>query len=61
LKRELDTPETIGVRYEVYLRRTQPILSFLRERGCPIAEVEGEQPIEDVYEDILKGLGEKND
>ncbi len=59
LKRELDTPETIGVRYEVYLRRTQPILSFLEERGYKIVEVEGEQAIDEVQEDILKGLNEE--
>jgi len=58
LKRELDTPETIGVRYEVYLRRTQPILSFLQDRGYKLIEVEGEQSIEDVRDDILRGLGE---
>ena len=58
LKRELDTPETIGVRYEVYLRRTQPILSFLQDRGYNVMEIEGEQDIGKVSEDILKGLGE---
>src|SRR3989344_6338805 len=58
LKRKLDTPETIGVRYEVYLRRTQPILSFLQDRGYKLIEVEGEQSIEDVRDDILRGLGE---
>lgn len=58
LKRELDTPETIGIRYEVYLRRTQPILSFLQERGYNVLEIEGEQPIEDVFRDILKNLAE---
>jgi adenylate kinase len=58
LKRELDTPETIGVRYEVYLRRTQPILSFVEERGYKISEIKGEQSINEVFEDILKGLGE---
>lgn len=58
LKRELDTPGTIAVRYEVYLRRTQPILSFLQERGYHLIEIEGEQEIDRVFEDILKGLKE---
>lgn len=56
LKRELDTPETIGVRYEVYLRRTQPVLSFLEEKGYKVIEIEGEQSIEKVFGDILKKL-----
>lgn len=59
ITQNFDTPETIGVRYEVYLRRTQPILSFLQERGYNILEIEGEQPIEDVFGEILKGLGEQ--
>jgi adenylate kinase len=56
LKRELDTPETIGIRYEVYLRQTQPILSFLGENNYNIVEIEGEQDIEKVFEDILEKL-----
>lgn len=56
LKRELDTPETISIRYEVYLRQTQPIISFLEENGYKIMEIQGEQDIDMVFEDILKGL-----
>ncbi|MDP3697434.1 MAG: nucleoside monophosphate kinase [Candidatus Taylorbacteria bacterium] len=53
ITQNFDTPETISVRYEVYLRRTQPILSFLQERGHNVMEVEGEQDIDKVFEDIL--------
>jgi adenylate kinase len=59
LKRDLDTPETISVRYEVYLRRTQPIFSYLSDRGYSTIEIEGEQDIDKVFDDILTGLGEK--
>lgn len=58
LKRELDTPETISIRYEVYLRQTQPIISFIQESGYKIVEIEGEQDINKVFKDILRGLGE---
>ncbi len=58
VKRELDTPETIAVRYEVYLRRTQPILSFMQEKGYKVMEIEGEQEINKVFDDILKEIGE---
>ena len=60
VRRGLDTPETIGIRYEVYLRRTQPILSFLKERQYDIIEIEGEQDIVKVCEDIMKGFGEND-
>ncbi|OGN00331.1 MAG: hypothetical protein A3B91_00265 [Candidatus Yanofskybacteria bacterium RIFCSPHIGHO2_02_FULL_41_29] len=59
LKRELDTPETISIRYEVYLRQTQPIISFMEENGYKMVEIEGEQEIDKVNKDILKGLGEE--
>jgi adenylate kinase len=56
LRRELDTPETISIRYEVYLRQTQPIISFMEENGYKMIEIEGEQSIEDVSRDILEKL-----
>ena len=56
IKRSLDTPETIGVRYEVYLRQTQPILSFIQEKGYKVIEIEGEQEIEKVFEDIIEEI-----
>lgn len=59
ITQNFDTPETIGIRYEVYLRRTQPILSFLQEKGHNVIEIEGEQDIDKVFSDILKGLGEE--
>lgn len=60
LRRELDTPETISIRYEVYLRQTQPILSYLEENNYKIIEIEGEQSIEDVAKDILLNLEPHN-
>lgn len=57
ITQNFDTTETIAVRYEVYLRRTQPILSFMAEREYKILEIEGEQDIDKVFEDIIIGLG----
>ena len=48
----------LQLRYEVYLRQTQPILSFLQEREYNVIEIEGEQDIDRVFDDILKALGE---
>lgn len=56
LSRSIDNTETIGVRYEVYLRRTHPVFSALKDKGYEIIEIEGEQSIDKVYADILDGL-----
>lgn len=50
--RELDKPETIRIRYQEYLNRTFPILDFLKTRGYKIEEINGDQPIQKVFEDI---------
>lgn len=56
ITRFLDNPETIKVRYETYLKETEPVLAFLKERGYAIAEINGEQPIDAVFNDILGKL-----
>lgn len=55
-RNHLDDPETVKLRYDVYLRRTEPILDFLKERGYNIIEVNGEQPIQKVFQDMLSNL-----
>ena len=54
--RSLDTPETIKTRNEVYHKRTEPILDFLNKKGHFIIEVNGIQPIQKVFEDILNKI-----
>ena len=56
IKRSLDKPEIIAVRYDTYLNETKPILSFAEGRGYSIIEVDGEQDIDKVFEDILKEI-----
>lgn len=56
ITRALDDPEVIKVRYQEYLNRTEPILAFLREKGYNIIEINGEQPIEKVFQDILEKI-----
>lgn len=56
----LDDPETVKLRYDVYLRRTEPILAFLRKREYNIIKINGEQSIQKVFGDILQEL-ESND
>jgi len=58
ITRALDNLETIKVRYQEYLNRTLPIVDFLKEGGYKITEVNGEQPIEKVFQDVLVKLDE---
>ena len=60
-RKELDDPETILVRYEVYQRRTEPIIKFMRDNDYNLAEVDGEQTIDKVYDDILTAIKFVND
>ena len=54
--RELDKPELIRDRFQVYLRDTAPVIEYFRENGYKVVEVNGEQPIEKVFEDIISRL-----
>ena len=56
ITRGLDTPETIKTRNEVYHRRTEPILAFLKEKGYNMIDINGEQPIDKVFQDILQEI-----
>lgn len=51
-QRDDDTEETQRRRIEVYFRQTAPLLEYYRERGL-LAEVDGEQSIDDVQRDLL--------
>jgi adenylate kinase len=54
--REDDAPETVRNRIEVYLEQTSPLIEYYREMGI-LAEINGDQPIEDVHADMLAALG----
>ncbi|OGN03992.1 MAG: hypothetical protein A2746_00375 [Candidatus Yanofskybacteria bacterium RIFCSPHIGHO2_01_FULL_44_22] len=56
ITRLLDNAETIKIRYQTYLKETEPVPAFLREKGYNVLEINGEQSIEKVFEDILKQL-----
>jgi adenylate kinase len=53
ITRALDNPEVIKVRYNTYLEETEPVIGFLRNKGYRIIEINGEQPIDKIFEDIL--------
>jgi len=57
LKREgLDDPETIKVRLEEYKNRTLPLLELFEKEGIKIEKINGEQPIANVFKDIIENL-----
>lgn len=56
-QREDDKPETVKRRICVYFEQTQPLIDHYRERSLLI-EINGDQPIEDVTEELLNALEE---
>jgi adenylate kinase len=56
-QREDDTEETQKRRIEVYFKKTAPLLNYYRERGL-LAEVNGEQSIEEVQKELASTIRE---
>ena len=55
--RDDDKPETVKNRLAVYHEQTQPLIDYYTKKGI-IAEVDGTQDMKDVFEAIVKILGE---
>ncbi len=54
-KREMDQKNIIENRLRVYEKETLPTIEYLRKQGV-IININGEQSIEDVYQEIVRGL-----
>lgn len=52
VKRAMDNEEVIRNRLRVYQEKTLPTIDYLKKQGLVI-DINGEQPIEKVYQDIL--------
>ena len=50
-----DTDDAISRRLELYHSETEPVLDFYRPRGI-LKEIDGERPIEEISENILREL-----
>jgi adenylate kinase len=59
IKKELDDPEILKSRLNEHNNRTLPVIDYLKQRGHEVTEINGEQPIEKVFEDISKYLLER--
>lgn len=55
VQRSDDTPETQRRRIEVYLEQTMPLVDYFERQGL-LSTIEGEQPIDRVYEDLLQAI-----
>ena len=51
-----DLPEVVRHRIEVYLEQTAPLIEYYRRRGR-LKDVDADQAQDQVYQDIMKGLG----
>lgn len=56
-QREDDKEETVKRRIQVYLNQTEPLIEYYRDKGL-LVEVEGNQPINEVTESLLKALND---
>ncbi len=56
--RKDDTPEVIDRRLAIYHKETEPILNYYRQKGI-LYEVDGERPIEVIFEDIAEIMKDK--
>ncbi|MBD3209037.1 adenylate kinase [Candidatus Woesearchaeota archaeon] len=52
-----DKPEAVQQRLVEYHAKTEPIIRFYEKAGVKIHSISGEQPIDDVFEDIKQALG----
>lgn len=57
IRREgLDDPETIKVRLKEYKDRTLPLIDYFKKQGLAVKEVNGDQPVANVFVDVLKAI-----
>ena len=56
LKEYDDKPETVKNRLSVYHEQTQPLIEYYSGKGV-LKEVDGTQPMDDVFAAIVKILG----
>ena len=56
-QREDDLPETVQRRIDVYNEQTAPLITYYRDKGL-LAEIDGTQPIEDVFQAIMESMKE---
>jgi adenylate kinase len=56
IHRKDDNPKIIKTRLKEYEEKTFPLIQLFKKQGLKIKEINGEQPVADVFKDILKVL-----
>jgi len=57
--RDDDKKQRVAVRLKIYHQQTEPLIKFYQKQGI-LVKINGEQPIPDVFKDIIKKLKTKN-
>lgn len=55
-----DKEEAYITRYDIYMSETLPLIDYYKEKG-KLVEIDGSGTVEEVFENIVKSLGVKND
>jgi adenylate kinase len=58
IQRDDDHPDAVARRLELYDEKTAPLLTYYAERGL-LKRVNGDQPVDDVSEEIARAIGER--
>lgn len=58
IQRDDDKVETVTKRTEVYLNQTKPLVDYYKSKGI-LADINGQQDMDKVFQDIVDALGEK--
>jgi adenylate kinase len=58
VQREDDKPEAVLKRLALYHQQTAPVIEFYQNLGVAVHRVNGEQAIDEVFQDIKQAIGE---
>jgi len=56
IKRVEDDPKKVKLRWNLYRKETLPAINYMKRRGRRFVKINGEQPVEKVFKDILKAI-----
>jgi len=56
IKRADDDRRKLKLRWDLYKKDTIPAINYMRKKGCKVVKINGEQPIEKVFKDILEAI-----
>ncbi len=54
-QRDDDKVETVKTRIQVYLKQTQPLINYYKNKGL-ILDIDGTKPIDEIFQTIVNSL-----